>query len=228
VGLGLECAWAAGRCDHHEPRHAGAGTKSKRDHSRRRCESFSLALKSDGTIWAWGENAIGQLGDGTTTERHTPVQVGTPPLGEVTAVAAGQGHNLALRSDGTVWAWGLNARGELGDGTTTDRLTPVQVQNLSGIKAIGAGDNHSLAVRSDGTVWAWGFNIRGQLGDGTTTDRHTPVQVQNLSGITAVAGGQNFSLARKPNEACVRRMRQDDAGRDLRSSQHEREKRRRG
>jgi alpha-tubulin suppressor-like RCC1 family protein len=174
-------------------------------------ESFSLALKGDGTVWAWGENAIGQLGDGTTTERHTPVQVGTPPLSEVTAIAAGQGHNLALRSDGTVWAWGLNARGELGDGTTTDRLTPVQVQNLSGIKAIGAGDNHSLAVRSNGTVWAWGYNSRGQLGDGTTIERHTPGQVSNLSGIKAVAGGQSYSLALK-NDGTVWAWGQNNVG----------------
>jgi alpha-tubulin suppressor-like RCC1 family protein len=160
-------------------------------------ENHSLALKSDGTVWAWGENGIGELGDGTITERHTPVQVGVPPLSKVVAIAAGQGHNLALKDDGTVWAWGLNFSGQLGDGTTTDRHTPVQVQNLSGVTAIAGGDNHSLAVKSDSTVWAWGQNNNGQLGDGTTTERHTPVQVQNLSGVKAIAAGAGYSLALK-------------------------------
>jgi alpha-tubulin suppressor-like RCC1 family protein len=164
-------------------------------------ENWSLALKSDGTLWAWGENAIGQLGDGTTIERLTPVQVGMPPLSHVTAIAAGQGHNLALKDDGTVWAWGLNLVGQLGDGTTIERLTPVQVgvPPLSGVTAVAGGNNHSLALKSDGTVWTWGWNINGQLGDGTTTDRNTPavVPIQSVSGVKALAAGQNYSVALK-------------------------------
>ena len=142
----------------------------------------SLALKSDGTVWAWGRNDVGQLGDGTTAERHTPVQVHT--LNGVTAIAAGQAHNLALKSDGTVWAWGGNDAGQLGDGTTTTpRPSPVQVHNLNGVTCVDAGDNHSLARKSDGTVWAWGGNGDGQLGDGNPTSfRPSPVQVHNLSG----------------------------------------------
>src|SRR6266404_4147836 len=136
---------------------------------------------------AWGWNGIGQLGDATTIDRHTPVQVQN--LSGVTAVDAGQGHNLALKSDGTVWGWGLNCSGELGDGTTIDRHTPVQVQNLSGVRCVASGDDHSLALKSDGTVWTWGRNMFGELGDGTITDRHTSVQGQNLGGITAVAAG---------------------------------------
>ena len=116
-------------------------------------ENWSLALKSDGTLWAWGENAIGQLGDGTTIERHTPVQVGMPHLSDVIAIAAhsGGGHNLALRSCGIVQAWGWNINGQLGDGTTTDRPFPVQVENLNGTTAIAAGTRHSVAI---GTVVA--------------------------------------------------------------------------
>src|SRR6185312_15197966 len=106
-------------------------------------------------------------------------------------IAAGGTHVLALKSDGTVWAWGSNTSGQLGDGTTTQRAAPVQVTGLSGVTAIAAGSNHSLAVKSDGTVWAWGTNAAGQLGDGTTgaTPHPTPAQVPGLSGVTAIAAG---------------------------------------
>ena len=97
-------------------------------------------------------------------------------------IAAGGLHTVALKSDGTVWAWGYNGYGQLGDGTTTNRLTPVQVSSLSGVTAIAAGVYHTLALKSDGTVWAWGYNGDGRLGDGTTTNRTTPVQVSSLSG----------------------------------------------
>jgi len=171
----------------------------------------SLALKSDGTVWAWGRNDVGQLGDGTTAERHTPVQVHT--LNGVTAIAAGQAHNLALKSDGTVWAWGGNDAGQLGDGTTTTpRPSPVQVHNLNGVTCVAAGDNHSLARKSDGTVWAWGGNGDGQLGDGNPTSfRPSPVQVHNLSGVTAVAGGAEYSLALK-SDGTVWAWGADDLG----------------
>ena len=96
-----------------------------------------------------------------------------------------------------VWGWGSNGAGQLGDCTTTDRTTPVQVSNLSGIKDVSSGCAHSLAVKDAGTVWAWGSNYYGLLGDGTTTDRYTPVKVSGLSSITDVAGGCNHSLAVK-------------------------------
>src|SRR3989339_660349 len=92
-------------------------------------------------------------------------------------VSAGSNHRLALKSDGTVWAWGGNEYGQLGDGTTTNRKTPIQVSGISSITAIAGITHHSLALKSDGTVWAWGYNYYGQLGDGTYTDRTSPVQV---------------------------------------------------
>ncbi|MEW6523474.1 MAG: carboxypeptidase regulatory-like domain-containing protein [Bacillota bacterium] len=110
-------------------------------------------------------------------------------------LAAGKYHSLALRADGTVWAWGSNGAGRLGDGTTTDRPAPVQVRDLADVVAVAAGTSHSLALRADGTVWAWGSNYFGQLGDGTTTDRHTPVQVRDLADVVAVAAGTYHSLA---------------------------------
>jgi alpha-tubulin suppressor-like RCC1 family protein len=96
--------------------------------------------------------------------------VQVPGLAGMTQVATGLGFDLALRSDSTVWGWGLNAFGQLGDGNTGSSGTPVQVAGLTGVTQIAAGNAFSLAVRSDGTVWAWGWNGYGQLGDGSTTD----------------------------------------------------------
>ena len=110
-------------------------------------------------------------------------------------VAGGPYHSLTLKNDGTVWAWGRNDFGELGNGTTTSRYTPVQVKGLTNVVAIAAGYDHSLALRSDGTVWAWGLNGNGQLGDGTTTNRTTPVQVKGLTNVVAIAAGVYHSLA---------------------------------
>src|SRR5207249_5167588 len=94
-----------------------------------------------------------------------------------------------------VWAWGYNAWGQIGDGTTTQRATPVQVNGLPNVVAVAGSWYHSVALKSDGTVWAWGYNGSGQLGDGTTTQRLTPVQVSGLSGVIAISAGQSFTLA---------------------------------
>ena len=110
-------------------------------------------------------------------------------------LAGGQYHSLAVRSDGTVAAWGYNADGELGDGTTTTRLTPVQVAGVAGATAVAAGDLHSLALGSGGVVRSWGANAYGQLGDGTTTGRKTAVQVNGLTGVSAIAAGNYHGLA---------------------------------
>lgn len=118
-------------------------------------------------------------------------------FGDVQTIAAGSGHTLALKNDGTVWAWGDNYYGQLGDGTTTERHAPVQVTGLAGVTAIAAGGGHTVALRNDGTVWAWGDNYYGQLGDATATESHTPVQVTGLSGVTAIAGGGAHTVALK-------------------------------
>ena len=112
-------------------------------------------------------------------------------------VSAGGYHTVALLSDGTVYAWGRNDRGQLGDGTTTDRHIPVRVSGLTNVTAISAGYEHTVALKSDGTVWAWGLNFYGQLGDGTTTTRRTPVQVSGLTGITAISAGYSHTIALK-------------------------------
>ncbi len=167
----------------------------------------SFALCSDGTLVGWGENHFGQLGDGTTTDRSTPVVVATGGVlagKTIVSIAAGAFHTLALSSDGTLAAWGWNALGQLGDGTTTDRLTPVAVTTsgvLSGktIMSLRAGYAFSLALCSDGTLAAWGDNGEGQLGDNSTTSRTTPVAV-NTGGafagkaVVAAAAGTYYSL----------------------------------
>jgi alpha-tubulin suppressor-like RCC1 family protein len=153
----------------------------------------TAALKKDGTVWTWGDNAFGQLGNNSTIDSHFPVQV----LTGVTAVACGGQHTLALKSNGTVLAWGNNNNGQIGDNSTTTRKIPVAVSGLSGVVAISAGFLSSYAVKSDGTVWAWGDNSNGQLGDGTTTDRHIPVQVSTVTGITNIAAGDFHALALK-------------------------------
>ena len=113
------------------------------------------------------------------------------------AVAAADSSSYAIAPDGTVWAWGYNGYGQLGDGTYGQVLVPEKVNGLTGVKALAAGTNHVVALRSDGTVWTWGYNGYGQLGDGTTTGRNSPVQVPGLSGVSAVSAGNNHSVAMK-------------------------------
>jgi Concanavalin A-like lectin/glucanases superfamily/Regulator of chromosome condensation (RCC1) repeat/Chitobiase/beta-hexosaminidase C-terminal domain/Putative Ig domain/Glucodextranase, domain B/Putative binding domain, N-terminal/Viral BACON domain len=113
------------------------------------------------------------------------------------SIAAGLGHTLALGNDGTVWSWGSNSFGQLGDGTRTPHPSPAQVPSLSGVVAIAAGQSHSLALKDDGTVWAWGWNIHGELGDGSTLARNSPVQVTGLSDVVAISAGLNHSVALK-------------------------------
>ncbi|MEU7023832.1 Ig-like domain repeat protein [Streptomyces sp. NPDC046203] len=161
--------------------------------------SHSLALTSDGRVLAWGSNYLGQLGDGTTTQRNTPVYTLLPADTQITALAAGDYQSLALTSDDHVLAWGQNSAGQLGDGTTTDRTTPVQTLLPADIQitALAAGGPQGLALTSDGRILAWGGNYYGELGDGTTTNRTTPVYTHLPAGdrATAIAAGAAHSLA---------------------------------
>lgn len=156
----------------------------------------TLALKSDGTVWAWGYNQYGQLGDGTNTGPQTcssgapcsnvPVQVSN--ISGATAIAAGEYYSLARKTDGTVWAWGTNGYGELGNGATTDSDTPVQVSGLTNVVALAAGYASTAAVKTDGTVWTWGWNANGELGNGTTTNSTVPIQSQMASARAPTPG----------------------------------------
>ncbi len=155
-------------------------------------EQHSMALSSDGTVFTWGDNALGQLGSGTTDMQKTPTVV--DGLSGVVAIAAGSWHSLALKSDGTVWAWGSNAHGQVGNESTENQLTPVQV--LSDVVSFSAGNNHTLALMSDGTVMAWGYNEYGTVGDDTTVDKYLPVAL-SITDIKEVDGGEFHSCARR-------------------------------
>ena len=156
----------------------------------------TCATKTDGRVACWGLNNNGQIGDGTKTQRTTPVNVGAG-LSGVTSVAAGAEHTCAQKDDGTVACWGLNTRGQLGDGTNTNRSTPVAVSNLSGVTAVDSGWLHTCASKSDGTVDCWGYNGDGQLGMGNTTDRNTPATIPALAGVTAIGVGAYHNCAVK-------------------------------
>lgn len=136
---------------------------------------FTVALKTDGTLWAWGGNDYGQMGNGTVVSAAQPVQV----LDQVTAVSAGDYHVAAIRADGTLWTWGDNLYGQLGDGTRDSVSAPHQV--LADVRFAVMGDYHAAAISTDGTLYTWGSNLDGQLGTGglgDTTDEETGAMLQ--------------------------------------------------
>lgn len=155
-------------------------------------DMHSIALKGDMTVWTWGMNNSGQLGDGTDENRKTSVMV--PGIANANAIAGNGNFTLVLR-DNSVWAWGRNASGQLGDGTTQNRNAPVQVTGLDNVIAIACGENHAVALKNDNTVWAWGSNLFGQLGNGKNENSSIPVQVTGLDNVTAIACGENHTIA---------------------------------
>ncbi|AEC02951.1 fimbrillin family protein [Parasphaerochaeta coccoides] len=170
----------------------------------------TMILKTDGTLWATGNNEYGQLGVGDTTNRSTPEQVWDSPDGsvkmtDVAAVFAGETHTLILKKDGTLWATGYNGVGQLGDGTIIDKTIPVQVKDdaggfMTGVKAVSAGAAHTMILKKDGTLWATGFNSNGQLGIGNNDNKDTPVQVASMdSDVAAVSTGELHTMILKKN-----------------------------
>lgn len=169
----------------------------------------SLAIKSDGTVVAWGANDHGQLGDGTTRDSSVPVPVRAPDgrdgrLGDVVALSANTDFSMALRRDGTVVTWGVGASGQRGTGERESPPYPTTVKSpdgrrpLGGITAIAADGRTELALRYNGQVLAWGANTYGMVGDGTREDRALPVLVRGLDGggrlngaIRVAVGGQH-------------------------------------
>src|SRR5690349_18737864 len=159
---------------------------------------FSMALVADGTVRTWGSNGAGDLGIGAPPDVNPhPTPVLVPGLTGIVQIAAGRDTAMALRGDGTVWAWGLNNRGQVGDGAPSMQLTPHLVPGLSGVVKIAAGDEFGLALLADGTVRAWGANFLGQLGDGHPVDGPVPVPVvvSGLTNVVDLAGGGAHSLA---------------------------------
>ncbi len=148
-------------------------------------DSYTLAVTSDGSLWTWGKNFYGQLGDGTTTNRYSPAKI----MDNVVAISADADVSFAIKDDGSLWAWGYNFAGRLGDGTTTDHHSPVKV--MDNVAAISAG-SAPLAIKTDGSLWAWGSNYYGNCGNGSTTDCYLPIKI--MDNVRAIAAG-NHSLA---------------------------------
>jgi len=155
----------------------------------------ALALRADGTVWSWGDNEFGKLGRGTPGD-FDPYAAPIPGLANVTKVAAGGEFNLALRADGSVWAWGRNQYRQLGDGTTTDSTTPVRATDFDDVVDLGAGVFFASVLRSDGTVWGWGANNTAQLGIGYGgSPEFPPVQAEGLAGVVDIEANGYSTIA---------------------------------
>jgi len=157
--------------------------------------AYTIACKTDGTIWGWGANGVGQLGLGETWTPEAPVQIGSDS--DWSILTAGWVHSLGLKTTGTLWAWGDNTSGQLGLQGAVPRNTPTQVTTSTDWAMIAAGYLHTLGLKSTGTLWAWGWNFFGQLGRGDTLDRNTPSQVETQTDWYAVAAGSGYTLGLK-------------------------------
>jgi alpha-tubulin suppressor-like RCC1 family protein len=153
------------------------------------------AIKTDGTLWSWGNNVNGQLGNNTTTNRSSPVQTVSGGT-NWKQVSNGGDHVAAIKTDGTLWSWGRNLFGSLGDNTTTSKSSPVQtVSGGTNWKQVACSSFHTAAIKTDGTLWLWGYNGFGQFGDNTTTSKSSPVQT--------VSAGTNWKQVAVCNDQTV-------------------------
>jgi uncharacterized repeat protein (TIGR02543 family) len=168
------------------------------------------SLKADGSVWTWGYDTNGQLGNGTTAISSVPSKVvgpgGVGYLNNIVAVMGGELHNVALKSDGTVWIWGDDHEDQFGNGGGTISTSPVQVNSLSSVVMLGSRGYHSVAVKSDGTVWDWGSDEYGALGDGQSIlspTYTTPLLVQGVKNPIMVTAGYMFSIALMPDHTLM-------------------------
>ena len=162
----------------------------------------SVTIGDTGQVWAWGANKDGQLGDGTWDDKNQPVLIATDKgFSAVVNITAGGKHNLIIDINNKIWAWGSDYYGQLGDGNSSQKITPVLVAQSTGLTtavAISAGNEHSLVIDAVDQAWAWGYNGNGQLGDGTNTDRNKPNNVAvdtGLAKVIAISAGYSHNLA---------------------------------
>lgn len=165
----------------------------------------SAAVDAAGSLYTWGSNSMGEIGDGTTVRKVIPTLIPTGTAYKWASVGCGAYHTMAVQTDGTLWAWGYNINGQLGLGDSTNRNVPVQVGTLTTWKYVKGGALHTVALKTDGTLWSWGSNVYGQLGSGqvsggnSSTDTAIPVQVGTLTTWASIASGQNHVIATQTN-----------------------------
>jgi len=157
----------------------------------------TVALKTDGSLWAWGYGNLGQIGNGINTVKpyNAIQQIGSSK--DWQAIAAGAHYTVALKTDGTLWAWGYNEFGQLGDGTTADKSIPTQIGIADDWHTIATNNNHTIALKKDGSLWAWGSNNYGQLGDGTIIQKNVPTQIGTATNWKIIAAGYEHTTAIK-------------------------------
>ncbi len=158
--------------------------------------NYSAAIDQIFALWSWGSNNGGQLGDDSTTQRNTPVRIGNDAWSWIAPAKYSRPYTMGLKSDGTLWGWGLNSAGQLGDGTTTQRTSPGPSGTDNDWVTVAAGGTHTVAIKYDGSLWAWGSNTLGQLGDGTTTSQTAPVQITRHTDYVwvSVSAGASHSV----------------------------------
>jgi alpha-tubulin suppressor-like RCC1 family protein/Leucine-rich repeat (LRR) protein len=157
----------------------------------------TIALKTDGTLWAWGNGNLGQIGNGSNTVKpyNPQQQIGTEK--DWQDIAAGAHYTVALKTDGTLWAWGYNEFGQLGDGTTVNKSSPIQIGIANDWQTIATNNNHTVALKKDGSLWAWGSNNYGQLGDATIIQKNAPTQIGTATNWKTIAAGYEHTTAIK-------------------------------
>ena len=158
-----------------------------------------MAIKTDGTLWGCGYNSYfttnggGQLGNGTTVNYSSPIQIGS--LNTWAQVATGNAHTVAIRTNGTLWAWGLNNVGQLGNNTITAYSSPIQIGSLTNWKRVAGGYLQTIAIKTDGTLWTWGYSNSGELGNNTSRNYSSPVQIGALTTWKQIGGFNQISIA---------------------------------
>lgn len=151
-------------------------------------DDCSAAITEDGSLWTWGDNSSGKLGDGTTEFRLDPVKI----MENVALVSLGGDHSAAVKKDGTLWMWGDNGNYQLGDGTRDDHMKPVKL--MDNVRSVSLGYKHSAAITEDGGLWLWGSNYSGAIGPGgSSIIQFTPVKV--MDNVASVSLGASFSMA---------------------------------
>jgi len=166
--------------------------------------NYTMAIKSDGSLWAWGSNEYGQLGDGTTINKSSPVKI----MDNVIKVSAGHAHTMAIKTDGSLWAWGDNEWGQLGTGAFTtydydqyderiissnnNKTIPFKI--MDNVSQVYAKVDRTMAIKSDGSLWAWGENDKGQVGDGTTINKSSPVKIIDNVKSVVLSGSSSFAI----------------------------------